>query len=182
MQFVKVILRLLLLVSLPASAGAQAQTKDEVPARLETHTNIYMEAAYRQFDMHLADCTKKFGYDPDKVPANLGDYEIAPGEDEWRACAYEGVEKTLMPKTRSPALYESLINTHKILTEQMQRQLVSRKERRAKIEELIANIQLEEAKAMNAGSTSAAQETDANRTELVRRQVDMLRGFSGMSP
>ena len=130
-----------------------------------------MEAAFKQFDKHLANCSETFGYDPDNV-ANEDAFELEPGEEDWRGCAYEGVEKILVPETRSPELYKTLINSHKILTEQMKKRIVTRDERRAKIGAIVLDIQLEEAKQAPGGEASEAQ-----RNQRLRNQLQPLRSL-----
>ncbi|MDJ0950268.1 MAG: hypothetical protein QNJ94_15250 [Alphaproteobacteria bacterium] len=177
MQFIRSMPGLLLGLSLSVGAASLAQAQTKAPAVMETGTNVYMEPAFKQFDAHLADCTKKTGYDPDNVPKKVGKFALAPGEDAWRACAYQGVENILIPQSRAPGLYRSLVDTHKILTTQMQRKIVTRDERRAKIEALIVDIQIEEAKQMSRASSTPPKKTEAERNEWMRRQVDALRGL-----
>ncbi|MDJ0949262.1 MAG: hypothetical protein QNJ94_10090 [Alphaproteobacteria bacterium] len=147
---------------------------------MATGSDIYMEDAFKQFDAHLADCTKKSGYDPDNV-GSLGKYQIARGEDKWRKCAYEGVKTILIPKTSNPGLYTTLIQTHQILTENMRRKATTRAERRAKIEDLVFDIQLKEAQRLGTspGSPEELQrESQEKKTERMRGMVDSLRSFS----
>lgn len=175
MQLLKTLPPILLGLSLLACTAGETRTEDQepAPARLQTGTDIYMEAAFKQFDKYLANCSKTFGYDPDNV-ADEGAFELEPGEEDWRGCAYEGVQKILVPKTRSPELYETLVNSHKILTEQMKKRIVTRGERRAKIGAIVLDIQLEEAK--QAPGTEAS-EPEAQRNQRLRNQMQSLRSL-----
>src|SRR5687768_1490803 len=64
--------------------------------------------ARRQLDDHMAECTKRYGYDPD-AGSKLGANVLGPGEEEWRGCVYQGIEKYLIPRTLSPDVYRRAI-------------------------------------------------------------------------
>lgn len=176
MQFVKVLPALALGVGLTAGFVASAQGADEPDTRA-TPSETYMGAAFKKFDTHLAECTKKTGYDPDNT-ANLGKHEIAPGEDKWRACAYKGIESILIPETINPVFYTTLIQTHKIMTDNIRRKASTRAERKQQIEDLVQDIEFQEAEilATSAGSPEKemknSQASDAGR---MRDMVDSLR-------
>ncbi len=177
MQFIKVLPALALGVAASAGIFASGQATAEEKQRMATGTDMYMEAAFKQFDAHLAGCTKKTGYDPDNT-AGLGPHAIAPGEEKWIACAYKGVETILIPATTNPVFYTTLIQTHKILTENIRRKASTREERKKQIEALVQGIQKQEAEIL--GTTAESPEkskemSQEQKTEWMRGMTDNLR-------
>ena len=169
------------LTALPVSGPTQAVSQKPPeesgpPAHLQTGSDIYMEDAFKAFDAHLAACSASSGYDPDKA-ADLGTYDVAPGEDAWATCAYEGVDKILIPDTRAPELYRALVERHKDLTAQLRQQKVTRAERRALIETMVLRIQFQEARVLSDAELEALRQTETKEDDWLRRQVDSLRGF-----
>ena len=69
-----------------------------------------------------------------------------------------------------------MINTHRILTTQMQRGAVTRSERRSRIDELLLEIQLAEAKEMPPDS-GTPRESKASRDARMRNQLQPLRSL-----
>ncbi len=176
MHFIKVLPGLALGIALTAGVFAPARAADQ-PATMGTGAGSYMEAAFKQFDAHVAECTKKTGYDPDNT-SNLGKHEIAPEEDKWRACAYQGVETILIPATGNPVMYTTLIQTHKIMTDNIRRKASTRAERKRQIEDLVQDIEFKEIEfdATRADSPEKGTQTaQAMDTDRMRDMVDSLR-------
>ena len=69
-----------------------------------------------QLDDHMADCTKRYGYDPEAA-SKLGSNVLGPGEREWRGCVYQGIETYLIPRTLSPDVYRRAIAEDRKMTE-----------------------------------------------------------------
>lgn len=177
MQFIKILPALALGVAVAAGVVAPGQATAEEKQRMATGTDMYMEAAFKQFDAHLAECTKKTGYDPDNT-ANLGPHQIGPGEEKWIACAYKGVETILIPATTNPVFYTTLIQTHKIMTENIRRKVSTREERRNQIDALVKGIQKQEAEILGTTAESPAEAKEMSqeqRTEWMRGMTDNLR-------
>ncbi|MGE5305156.1 MAG: hypothetical protein ACM3TN_17740 [Alphaproteobacteria bacterium] len=111
----------------------------------ETTAPRDMVLARRQLDAYLAQCTARYGYDPDAASA-LGPYSLGAGEREWRECVYEGVEKFLIPKTLSPEVYRKAIAEDRQMTAAVAGGKMTRSERRERMQKLIEEIQrIEEA-------------------------------------
>jgi hypothetical protein len=85
--------------------------------------------ARRQLDDHMAECTKRYGYDPD-AGAKLGANVLGPGEQEWRDCVYQGIEKYLIPRTLSPDVYRRAIADDRRMTEAIAKGEMTRAQRR----------------------------------------------------
>jgi hypothetical protein len=91
----------------------------------------------------FAECTQQYGYDPNRTEA-LGEHQLGPGELEWRACAYRAVETKMMPGSARPQQFAALIEADRQMTRELASGTLSRSERRAKLEALIAGMLGEE--------------------------------------
>lgn len=95
--------------------------------------------ARRQLDDHMAECTKRYGYDPDagsKLAANV----LGPGEREWRGCVYQGIEKYLIPRTLSPDVYRRAIDEDRKMTEAIAKGELTRAQRQARVQQMLEEI------------------------------------------
>jgi len=99
--------------------------------------------AHAAFDDGLAHCTRLYGYSP-AAATNLGPHELGKGELAWRDCAYHVVRKTLVPGSRVPAVYEQAIAEDKAMTAAIQRQQLTRDERRRKLNDLLESLRATE--------------------------------------
>jgi len=121
-------------------------------------------------DVHQ--CSNRYGYDPNNV-SGVADDSLAPQELPWRQCAYDAVrtyEKT------NPALadrYEQLISEDIQMTTAIQQKAMTRSQRRARLEDLIAQI-----KSAEEAQASAATADQAQQMDQVRMVVDNMRGFA----
>ena len=121
--------------------------------------------ARRQLDDHMAECTKRYGYDSE-VGSKLGANVLGPGEREWRGCVYQGIEKYLIPRTLSPDVYRRAIADDRKMTEALATGEMTRAQRQARVQKMLEEIdRVEEA-------NRAKHEVD--RLEMEMRQ-DMRR-------
>jgi hypothetical protein len=132
----------------------------------ETTAPRDMVLARQQLDAYLAQCTARYGYDPDAASA-LGPYTLGAGEREWRECVYEGVEKFMIPKTLSPEVYRKAIAEDRQMTAAVAGGKMTRSERRERMQKLIEEIQRIE---------------EANRAKLQGQQDMMLLMRRTLSP
>ena len=95
--------------------------------------------ARRQLDDHMAECTKRYGYDPD-AGAKLGANVLAPGEREWRGCVYQGIEKYLIPRTLSPDVYRRAIADDRRMTEAIAKGEMTRAQRQSRVQQMLEEI------------------------------------------
>ncbi|HXV80703.1 MAG TPA: hypothetical protein VEG60_12570 [Candidatus Binatia bacterium] len=117
--------------------------------------------ARRQLNDYMAQCTKRYGYDP-KAAAKLGPNVLGPGEREWRECVYQGIEKYLIPRTLSPDLYRQAIAEDRKMTEAVANGEMTRAQRQARIQQLLKEIdKLEEA-------NQAKQQMDRLEVEMLQ--------------
>ena len=70
--------------------------------------------------------------------------EVGPAERAWRSCVYIGVEAYIIPGTVVSKLFRRLIEKDRILTDQVERGEISRRERKAEIMEILELIQRKE--------------------------------------
>lgn len=124
-----------------------------------------------QLDDHIAECTKRFGYDPEAA-SKLGANVLGPGELEWRACVYQGIEKYVIPKTQSPEMYRRAIAEDRKMTDAVANGQTTRAQRRARVQQLLEEFdRVEEA-------NRAKLQTQASERlvkEELQRQQDMMR-------
>jgi len=90
----------------------------------------------------FAECTQQSGYDP--RTEGLGEHQLGPGELEWRGCAYHAIETKMMPGSAHPQQFAALIEADRQMTREIASGTLSRAERRAKLEALIAGMLGEE--------------------------------------
>jgi hypothetical protein len=106
-----------------AACGVTDSVPDRSPAG--DLTRIELQA-------HLADCTRQHGYAPDQSDA-LEPHALAPGEREWRACAYRAIEEVVIPRARAPENFRTLIAADRRLTDDVAAGNTARSERRQRI-------------------------------------------------
>jgi hypothetical protein len=119
---------LLVIVACGASSGSKdiAGTREIVRAR-------------GQLDDHMAECTKRYGYDPE-AGSKLASNVLGPGEREWRGCVYQGIEKYLIPRTLSPDVYRRAIAEDRKMTEALAKGEMTRAERQARVNQMLEEI------------------------------------------
>ncbi len=116
-------------------------------------------------------CTDQHGYDPDNV-SGIGEKELAPGELQWRQCCYDAARRYIGQNPAMRGMYEQLIAEDIQLTSAIQQGTVTRTQRRARDEELLAQIRnAEEAQIKGVAAESEKQ------MEQVQRVVNGLRGL-----
>ena len=145
------------------TACGPANTSREVAGTREIVT------ARRQLDDHMAECSKRYGYDPE-AGSRLGPNVLGPGEREWRGCVYEGIEKYLIPRTLSPEAYRRAITEDRKMTDAIAKGDMIRAQRQVRVQQMLEEIDRIE------GANRAKQ--DINRIEMEMRQDMMRRSLS----
>jgi hypothetical protein len=102
-----------------------------------------IDRAHAQFQQYLDQCTQSVG--SDSRTAAVGETELAPGEQEWRACAYEGLRSIMMPASTNPGLYTQLITEDQAMTDKIAAGTMTRSARQARLDQLRAEIESREA-------------------------------------
>jgi hypothetical protein len=125
-----------------------------------------------QLDDHMAECTKRYGYDPEAA-SKLGSNVLGPGEREWRGCVYLGVEKYLIPRTLSPDVYRRAITEDRKMTEAVANGEVTRAQRQARVQQMFEEIDRIE----NANRAKLEMQT-MDRLEMEVREDMRRRGLS----
>ena len=133
-----------------------------------------VDGSYRAFERHVAHCTSRFGYDPQAL-SHLGEYELAPGELEWRDCYYQGVREIVIPNSRVPAAYKKLVAEDRSMSKRIERREITRRDRAARLGQLKREIESAEKEAelqrmeKNRDSYRARQD-EAKRMRKIRSQ------------
>lgn len=97
-----------------------------------------VDEAYMRFAQHLDGCTEATARDPRL--ATIGENELAPGERQWRSCAYDGLRSIMMPISAYPELYAQLIAEDQAMTDGIAAGTVTRSARQARLDALRSEI------------------------------------------
>ena len=165
-----VFLRSIFILSLLAAGCAEVQMEKK------TIESTYMQQADAQFHARFEDCKRIHNYDSE-TPPKLGEYDLAPTERAWQECVYDAVRKHLIPATLSPELYEAAIRTSQTLTNGIEKETVTRSQRKEKMDEIIAQIEAEERSNALAEAVGTKTEQEAKKIGFTRRMVHDLRGI-----
>lgn len=129
--------------------------------------------ARQDLDAYRAQCTARYGYDPD-ASSGLGPHALGTGEREWRECVYQGVEKYLIPNTQTPEAYRKAIAADREMTASIAGGKITRAQRRARVQELLAELDRIEAANM-AKTVQEKKAVDRVMQEEMQRQLDITR-------
>jgi hypothetical protein len=132
----------------PSASRHTAGTRDMVTAR-------------EQLDDYMAQCTKRYGYDPEAA-SQLGSHVLGPREREWRRCVYQGIEKYVIPRTLSPDVYRRAIAEDSQMTEAVANGEMTRAQRQARVQQMLAEI-------------DRIEEANQAKREMERREMDIRR-------
>jgi hypothetical protein len=121
-------------------------------------------------DVHQ--CSQRYSYDPNRVQG-VAENALAPQELQWRQCAYDATRAYERANPAMKSQYEQLIAEDIEMTRAIQQGAMTRSQRRARIEELIAQIKSAEEAQVNATATEQARQM-----EQIRNVVESARGFS----
>lgn len=130
-----------------------------------------MASASEQLDAYLDQCTARHGYNPEAA-SNLGPYVLGAGEREWRECVYQAIEKYMIPTTLTPEIYRRAIAEDRKMTESVAGGQTTRAQRRARVQELIAEIERVEEK--NRAKLEQAESVNRLVKEDLQRQQNMM--------
>jgi hypothetical protein len=118
-------------------------------------------------------CNAKYAYDPNNA-TGIAENALAPHELEWRRCAYDAVRTYEHANPALTSRYDQLITEDLQMTTAVQQGTMTRTQRRARIQELVAQIKAAEEQEVQAAGVQ--QELQA---EQVRNVVDSMRDFAG---
>lgn len=116
-------------------------------------------------------CTQQYGYDPAKT-AGVAENTLAPNELEWRQCMYRALGSYAKANSAIAPMYESLINSDIAMTAAVKEGTMTRSQRRARIEQLVAEIQTAEDK-INTAATAKQQQ----QTQEFNNTISAIRGL-----
>jgi hypothetical protein len=119
----------------------------------------------------LRQCTQAHGYDPANA-AGVAEHALAPQELPWRQCAYDAVRVYEQSNPPLRGMYEQLIAEDISMTTAIQQGTMTRSQRRARIESLVAQIKTAEQEEVNAATVEQSRQN-----EQLRNVVEGVRGF-----
>ncbi len=131
-----------------------------------------LTAARAKLTSDLEGCTTAHGYDPNKA-AGIAENALAPGELEWRECAYTAARTYARANPSMRLDYELLITEDRSMTAAVQAGTLTRSERRAKLEARLADIRAREQQQMQAAEDAAEEDQ-----EQLTNTVETMRGFA----
>lgn len=149
----RVIVAVALVGLLTACAGEQSASMHEKTA---------VEMAHERFLTYLDNCSKTYGTDP--RTATVGENELVVHEQEWRACAYEGIRTIIVPASSFRQDYEKMIAEDQVMTDKVARGEMTRTERRARLDSMREEIATKEAEV-----SELSDEQGARNAALVRQ-------------
>ena len=114
----------------------------------------------------LASCTQQFAYDP--LRPDLDEMRLAPGEREWRNCAYGVIEHSIMPKAAAPERYRQLVMADRQMTEQIENGTMTRTERRQRLQAMFDEIEASERDRQRQENLERFRETQTRQDEIDR--------------
>ncbi|HIF52148.1 MAG TPA: hypothetical protein EYQ42_11590 [Thiotrichaceae bacterium] len=89
------------------------------------------EKINQAFSKFLSKCTTESDYDPNNTKIS-DKYTLAKGERAFLDCAYTGIEKNIIPESYIPNQYKDLIKSHRKWTNEVEKKLLTRSERRSR--------------------------------------------------
>lgn len=149
-------------------AGCAQNSVETMPARAS------FSELRAELDVYLDACSGTAGADPRGVE-DVGDYELVPNERAWLDCAYEGVERIMIPGSSIPEMYRNLIAESRALTNLVERGEVTREQRQMRIDELVADIEDAELTGLIARELEQSEEQRRANEEELRRAFDEVR-------
>ena len=136
-----------------------------------------IEDARAQFEEHTNMCTEAHAYDTAQS-AQLGEYELGSGELAWRSCVYAGIRQLMVPSSEVPEVYLNLIDEDRHMTDAIIRKVMTRAQRRHRVEELLAIIDESEAQARETLITEL--EAARERLYALQQKFDRMRTIQQM--
>ena len=121
-------------------------------------------------------CNSQYDYNPDST-SGIAENALAPHELEWRQCAYDAIHRYAQANPTLASRYDQLITEDMQMTTAIQQGTMTRTKRRARDQQLIAQIKSAEEQQIQA--TAMEQQ---RQMEQVRSMVDSMRGFAAMKP
>ena len=119
----------------------------------------------------MRQCTQQHGYDPVKL-VGVAESALAPQELQWRQCVYDALRVYARANPAMVSRYEQLIAEDVTMTTAIQQGTMTRSQRRARVEQLIAQI----TSAEEAQIRAAAVE-DARQMQQLQNTVNGLRAL-----
>jgi hypothetical protein len=111
-----------------------------------------------QLDADMHTCTRQYGYDPATV-SGIADDALAPNELEWRQCMYQALTANAKQHPERAQSYQSLIDSDIAMTAAVKQGTMTRSQRRARIEQLIADMHAREVQVSAASAAERQRQT-----------------------
>ncbi len=156
----------LLWLLVAASTFSACQTQPPAPSATE------LVQARARLTANVQQCSRTYNFDPNAP--GLPQQRLARNELSWRQCAYDAVRDYQKANPELAPLYNSLIDQDNLMTNALMHGEMTRRQRHAKIMQLLAQIRTAEEKQIN-----QAREDEAKKQEQIRAMYNMFRSFGG---
>ena len=134
------------------------------------HSKDDLDQAFSKF---LSQCTAKTGYDTNN--ANVTDeYTLAKGERDFLDCAYTGIETNIIPESYIPNQYKDLIKAHRQWTNEVEKRLLTRAERKSRTLTLIGVLKKNDERQKELLIDQMVNTRDVMKEDLRRRELNRL--------
>jgi hypothetical protein len=154
---------LLATTALSACGGTASQSSSTGGGLIEARDKLVSD---------LLQCTQTHGFDPQNA-VGVAENALAPNELPWRQCAYDAVRAYGRSHPTLRSMYDQLVAEDLAMTTAIQQGTMTRSQRRARIEDLVAQIKAAEEQQIEAAASEQARQNDQ-----LRNVVDNFRGFS----
>lgn len=114
--------------------------------------------ARQQLNADMRGCAQRHSYDPARA-AGIAENTLAPNELPWRQCVYDALGRYAKANPAMASTYQSLITSDIAMTSAIQQGTMTRSQRRARIEQSVAQIRAGEEKMIMAAESERQLQT-----------------------
>ena len=127
----------------------------------------------QEFSTFLSQCTAKTGYDPEN-PDVIDEYTLAKGERDFLDCAYTGIEINIIPESYIPNQYKNLIKAHRQWTNEVEKRLLTRAERKSRTLSLIGVLKKNDERQKELLIDQMVNTRDVMKEDIRRKELHRL--------
>jgi len=141
-----------------------------IAALLSLSCSISLAVDVSDINTEIDRCSKAHEYNPAQSE-ELGANQLGTNEREFLKCVYAGIEERIIPKAMLPDDYRVLIESHKKMTNSIEKGGMTREERKAQTEELLRKVKTNEV----AETERRIQDLSAKRDQFMQDRARMLK-------
>ena len=134
------------------------------------HSKDDLDQAFSKF---LSQCTAKTGYNPNNSKIT-DEYTLAKGERDFLDCVYTGIETNIIPESYIPNQYKDLIKAHRQWTNEVEKRLLTRAERKSRTLTLIGVLKKNDERQKELLIDQMVNTRDVMKEDMRRRELHRL--------